>query len=59
MSFGVVVENTSLINRCLEFIDMNTTHVLDSPDLLSVASDDMNWELNASVLSTGILSDNE
>ena len=36
ISFAVLVIDSSLINRCLELIDKNVTHVLDSPDFIGL-----------------------
>jgi len=41
ISFAVLVIDSSLINRCLELIDENVTHVLDSPDFIGVSEEVM------------------
>ena len=35
LSFAVLVNKTSHINKCLDLVDENVTHVMDSPDFLT------------------------
>jgi len=39
LSFAVLVNDTSLLYKCLDLIDRNPTQVLDSPDFLAVSDD--------------------